>query len=398
MFFGGFSGGIAFHPRSVVDDLYIPPVVFTDFRLSGEAVQVQSGSPLNKSISYTPALRLAHDENIFSLEFAALSYFNPSTNRYRYKLEGLESRWHEVGSDQRLVSYTTLPPSTYTFRVQGATSRGKWSEPSLTLTIKVLAPWWNTWYARTLYAATILMLAWCGYHYRLRHITHQYNLRLEERIAERTRIAQELHDTLLQGILSASMQLHVATNNLPADSPMKLRFKRVLELIAQVIEEGRNAIRGLRLSQTPSLDLGEALAQIQREFSIEAGVHFNVVVTGDTMPLPAALRDEVYLIGREALINAFRHSRAQNIKVELDYDPRHFRLLVRDDGQGIHAQVLQAGLDGHWGLPGMRERAERLGGRLNVRSRAAAGTEIELSLPGHVAFRAHAQRPKWFRT
>ena len=382
-----------------MDDLYVPPVVFTDFRLSGEAVKVQSGSPLKRSISYTTALSLSHDENIFSLEFSALSYFNPSTNRYRYKLEGLDSGWHEVGSDQRLVSYTTLPASTYTFRAQGATSRGGWSEPSLTLTIEVLAPGWSTWYARTLYVATILMLAWCGYHYRLRQITHQYNLRLEERIAERTRIAQELHDTLLQGILSASMQLHVATNNLPADFPTKPRFKRVLQLMGQVIEEGRNAIRGLRLSQTPSLDLGEALAQIQQEFSIEEGTHFSVVVTGDTKPLPPALRDEVYRIGREALINAFRHSRAQNIKLELDYDPKHFRLLVHDDGQGIHSQVLQAGLDGHWGLPGMRERAEKLGGRLNVRSHAAAGTEIELSLPGHIAFRTQAHhRPKWFRT
>jgi signal transduction histidine kinase len=382
-----------------VDDLYVPPVVFTDFRLSGEAVKVQAGSPLKRSISYTTALSLSHSENVFSLEFSALSFFNPSTNRYRYKLEGLDSGWHEVGSDQRLVSYTTLPPNTYTFRVQGATSRGAWSEPSSTLTIEVLAPWWNTWYARTLYVATILMLGWCGYRYRLRQITHQYNLRLEERISERTRIAQELHDTLLQGILSASMQLHVATDNLPADSPTKPRFKRVLQLMGQVIEEGRNAIRGLRFSQTPSLDLGEALAQIQQEFSIEEGSHFRVVVTGDTKPLPPALRDEVYSIGREALINAFRHSRAQNIKVELDYDPKHFRLLVHDDGQGIHSQVLRAGLDGHWGLAGMRERAEKLGGRLNVRSRAAAGTEVELSVPAHIAFRTQVRhRPKWFRT
>lgn len=335
MFFGGFSGGIAFHPDSVVDDLYIPPIVFTDFRLFGNPVKIGDGSPLDRSIGYSKALRLPHDKKILSLEFSALSYFNPATNRYRYKLEGLDSEWHEVASDQRLVSYTTLPAGGYTFRVQGATSRGAWSDPALALAVEILAPWWSTWWFRAFYTAIILLVVWSAYRYRLDQMARQYNLRLEERVGERTRIAQELHDTLLQGFLSASMQLHIATDNLPSDSPSKPLLRRVLQLMGQVIEEGRAAIRGLRLTQASFKDLGQAFAQMQQEFSIDERLDFRVVVAGEPKSLHPVLRDEIYRIGREALTNAFRHSRARKIVVELEYETKHFRLLVRDDGQGL---------------------------------------------------------------
>ena len=126
MFFGGFSGATAFYPDKVTESRYVPPIVLTDFRLSGAPVEIGAGSPLEKSITYSNTLRLSHRQNMFSLEFSALSYSNPATNRYRYKLEGLDSNWHEVGSEQRLVNYTTLPARSYVFRVQGATSQGPW--------------------------------------------------------------------------------------------------------------------------------------------------------------------------------------------------------------------------------------------------------------------------------
>ena len=173
MFFGGFSGGVAFHPGKVVDSPYVPPVVLTDFRLFGRPVTVGTGSPLRKSIGYTSALNLSHDQNIFSLEFSALSYFNSATNRYRYKLDGLDHQWHEVGSSHRLVTYTTLPAGTFTFRAQGATSRGAWSEPGLELTIKILPPWWNTWWFRALWAAACLALLWGLYRARIQQMRRQ---------------------------------------------------------------------------------------------------------------------------------------------------------------------------------------------------------------------------------
>ena len=176
----------------------MPPVVLTGFRLSGGPVEIGAGSPLHKSIAYTRALRLSHRQNMFSLEFAALSYLNPATNRYRYKLEGLDSAWHEAGSEEWLVNYTTLPAGVYTFRVQGATSSGPWTEPGVILRIEVLPPWWSTWWFRTTCAVLLVLLAFAAYSHHLHQIGREFELLLEGRIDERTRIARELHDTLLQ--------------------------------------------------------------------------------------------------------------------------------------------------------------------------------------------------------
>jgi signal transduction histidine kinase len=229
--------------------------------------------------------------------------------------------------------------------------------------------------------------------FRLRPTFGEMRARLEERVAERTRIAQDLHDTVLQGIVSAAMQLDVAVDQLPANSPAKLRLSRVLELMRHVIEEGRNAVRGLRSSNSDSDsdsdDLGQAFSRIPQDSGIEVPEvqpDFRVIVLGSARKLHPLIRDEVYHIGRELLVNAFRHSRASCIVVEIEYAPKRFRLVVRDDGCGIDPQVLRAGREGHWGLPGMRERAERVGATLRVWSRAAAGTEVALSVPNSIAF------------
>jgi len=224
------------------------------------------------------------------------------------------------------------------------------------------------------------------YLFRLRPTLGEMRARLEERAAERTRIAQDLHDTVLQGIISAAMQLDVAVDQLPANSPAKLRLSRVVELMRHAMEEGRNAVRGLRLSNSDSDDLGQAFSRIPQDLGIEVPIDFRVIVIGSARKLHPLIRHEVYHIGRELLVNAFRHSRASRIEVELEYALRRFRMVVRDDGCGIDPKVLHAGRQGHWGLPGMRERAERVGASLRVWSRAAAGTEVALSVPNSLAF------------
>jgi signal transduction histidine kinase len=222
--------------------------------------------------------------------------------------------------------------------------------------------------------------------FRLRPTFREMGARLEERAAERTRIAQDLHDTVLQGIASAAMQLDVAVDQLPANSPAKLPLNRVLELMRRVMEEGRNAVRGLRSSNSDFDDLGQTFSRIAQDLGIEVQIDFRVIVLGAARKLHPLIRDEVYYIGRELLVNAFRHSRASRIEVELEYAPKRFRIVVRDDGCGIDPQVLRMGREGHWGLLGMRERAERVGARLRVWSRAAAGTEVALSVPNSIAF------------
>jgi signal transduction histidine kinase len=200
------------------------------------------------------------------------------------------------------------------------------------------------------------------------------------------RIAQDLHDTVLQGIASAALQPDIAVDQLPPNSPAKPLLSRILELMRRVMEEGRDAVGGLRSSGSNSDDLGQAFSRIPQDLGMEVQIDFRVIVLGSVRKLRQLVRDEVYHIGRELLVNAFRHSRANCIEVELEYAPRRFRIVVRDDGCGIDPQVLRTGREGHWGLPGMRERAERVGARLRVWSRAAAGTEVALSVPNSIAF------------
>ena len=222
-------------------------------------------------------------------------------------------------------------------------------------------------------------------------------LRLEERIEERTRIARALHDTLLQGVISASMQLHVAVDCLPPDSPSRPAFAQVLQLTGRVIDEGRNAVRGFRATDIEARELGGALARVPQELNFQEKTDFRIIVEGLPQPVDPVIRDEVYAISREALVNAFRHSRAAHIRVDVEYSASHLRVLVCDDGCGIDSQVQMTGRDGHWGLSGMRERAQKIGGKLKVFSRAGVGTEVELRVPGEIAFESHSSSgSRWF--
>jgi signal transduction histidine kinase len=159
-----------------------------------------------------------------------------------------------------------------------------------------------------------------------------------------------------------------------------------MQLMGQVIEEGRDAVRGLRSTSGNADDLETAFSQAGQEFANEKVKDCRVIVEGTPKQLHPIIRDEAYRIGREALANAFRHSQANKIEIELEYSSKQLRILVRDDGTGIDPDVLQSGRDGHWGLAGMRERAESIGARLKVWSRANAGTEVELTIPSQVAF------------
>ena len=270
MFFGGFPGAVAFRPESITDSSYVPPVVLTDFRLSGKRIEVGSNSPLKTSAPYASAVTLSHDQNILSLEFSALSYFSPATNRYRYKLEKLDSEWHEAGSDQRLASYTTLPAGGYTFRVQGAVSRGAWSEPGASLRIDILPPFWETWWFRAACAIVMLALLWLAYRLRLRQIAWQFNGQLEARVGERTRIARELHDTLLQSFHGLMFRFQAARNMLPTRPEEAMQaLDGALDRTEQAIAEGRDAVHGLRASTVVTNELAQAVRALGDEMSQE---------------------------------------------------------------------------------------------------------------------------------
>jgi signal transduction histidine kinase/ligand-binding sensor domain-containing protein len=404
MFFGGFSGLTAFYPDRMADSTYGPPVVLTDLRLSGVPVNPDGGSPLEIPINHTDAITLSHAQNIFSIEFSALSYSNPETNRYRYKLEGLDRQWNEVGSDQRIARYTTLPSGNYTFRVQGATSTGGWTEPGTRLSIKVLPPWWNSWWFRAMYIVAIALLGWYAYQYRLHQIGKQFSVRLEERLNERTRIARDLHDTLLQSFQGLLLRFQTASDLFAArPKEAKQTLDGAIDQAAQAITEGRDAIQQLRPSAIVTNDLAVALKTLGEELSgsvtSDISSVFRVTVEGTPRTLHPALRDEIYRIASEALRNAFRYAQAKRIEVEIRYDERQLRLRVRDDGRGIDPRLLDGnGWSGHYGLRGMRERAEIVGGKFTLWSEIGSGTELELAIPASRAYAKRSGPPRlWLR-
>lgn len=214
-------------------------------------------------------------------------------------------------------------------------------------------------------------------------LNREMNLRLEERQKERARIARELHDTLFQGFLGASMQLHNAVEQMPPDSPNKPSLSRALRLIQRVLDEGRLALQGLRSSGVAPETLEEALSNFRDE--LPAGPLFRIFVTGKSRTLKPDVQEQIYLIGREAVVNAVRHSEASSIEVEIEYLAHRLRVVVRDNGCGIDPEVVRSGRDGHWGLTGMRERAGNVGARLRIWSKPGCGTEVEISAPGDFA-------------
>jgi signal transduction histidine kinase len=248
------------------------------------------------------------------------------------------------------------------------------------------APFWLRWWFVPVYVLLVLLAVFGFYRLRLLQLTKTMNLRFEERLAERMRVAQELHDTLLQGVISASMQLDVAVDHLPPDSPLQPSLRHILQIMSQVIAEGRNTLRGLRTSSDNAHDIELAFLRIPEELASNSKTGYRVLVEGTPVPLKSVIRDEVYSIVREALVNAFRHSGATHIEVELGYTANRLKVLVRDNGCGIRPEVIRKGREGHWGLSGMRERAERIGAKFKVMSGPSAGTEVELNVPGHIVF------------
>ncbi|MGC2398530.1 MAG: two-component regulator propeller domain-containing protein, partial [Acidobacteriaceae bacterium] len=367
MFFGGFSGATAFYPSKIVNSSFVPRTVLTDFRLSGSPVRIDAGSVLKRSITRTDSITLSHQQNIFSIEFSALSFFNAETNRYRYKLDGLDKDWHEVASDERIANYTTLPAATYTFEVQGATSRGPWSEPGAMLRIEILPAWYQTLWFRSICVIAFLLLLWAIYLLRLNELRRQFSAALEARVDERTRIARELHDTLLQSSQGLLLVFQAISNLLPGrPEEAKERIERALDQASDAIAEGRDAVHELRTGGLNTMDLGEAISKFGKDLLSraisETGPEVSVRVEGIPQPLSPIIRDEVYRIGVESLRNAVRHANARRIEVDIRYSEDGLLLRIRDDGKGIDPAVLgQEHIAGHWGLRGMRERAKLIG-------------------------------------
>lgn len=362
-------------PQRINENLYPALVHINQITADGDLVEMNN-----------PVLIGAGHQRI-TINFAGLSLSVPERVRYRYRLENFDAEWSEPSAIQDAV-YTNLSPGHYRFRVVASNSAGIWNSQEAITEFEIAPLIWQTWWFRLCCLIAAVLLVLLLFRLRLYRVTNNLNLRFEERLAERTRIAQELHDSLLQGVVGASMQLDVALNQLPENSADSQAISKVMLTMKRVIDEGRHTVRGLRSADLPLPvnSLEQSFSEFWRDLAVKDEMDFRLIVEGAPRILHPLVRDEVYRIGGEALINAVRHSKAEKIEMEIDYAAKYLKMAIRDDGCGIDPQIINAGREGHWGLTGMRERASRIGARIKVLSRVQSGTEIELLVPGQIAF------------
>ncbi len=331
------------------------------------------------------------------IDYSAVSLNRASRVRFRYKLEGVDTDWRDAGS-RRQAFYNDLPPGKYRFVADASNGDNQWSETGAIINMEVPPAFYQTKSFRVLCVAAFFATLWALYRYRLYQIRHEYDARLEERVGERTRIARDFHDTLLQsfqGLLFRFQAARELQRTRPAEAEKVL--ESALDHAAQAITEGREAVQGIRASRNETSDLAVAIKTLGAELAAESdqpsSTRLSVELLGSSRSLHPIVHDEINRIASEALRNAFRHAKATRIEVELHYDERQLRLRIRDDGKGIDPKYLSLqGLEGHFGMHGMRERAKLISGRLTVWTAQGSGTEIELKVPAIHAYAVASAR------
>ncbi len=386
LWFVHWDGVTAIDPLHLPINRVVPPVHVEQITADGKIHLPTSGVRL-------PALL-----RDLTIDYTALSLVAPEKVRFRYKLEGQDRNWREV-VNVRQAQYSNLAPGSYRFRVTAANNSGVWNQEGASLDFSIAPAYWQTNWFRVLCVAALLLVLWALYQLRLSQVAKAFNARLEERVAERTRIARDLHDTLLQSFQGLLLRFQTVSELfLTRPSDARQILDSAIDQTAQAITEGREAVQGLRASSVESNDLAQAITRFGEQLAPKASGHtrvgLQVAVEGPACPLQPIVRDEIYRIASEALRNALRHAEAKQIEVELRYDEREFRLRVRDDGKGIDPKFLTAeGRVRHFGLPGMRERANLIRGKLTVWTAPESGTEIELSIPASHVYTASP--PSW---
>ncbi len=332
----------------------------------------------------TPLRFPAHTSNV-EINYVAVSLSAPERVRYRYKLQQTDQDWREVRTAEP-VTFRNLPPGSYRFVVAASDTNGAWSDKVASVDFTILPAFYQTIWFRLAIIATGLLLVFALYRLRLRQATARLNVRFDERLAERTRIARELHDTLLQTVQGSKLVADDALDKSDDVPHLRQSMKRLSGWLAQATQEGRAALNSLRTATIETNDLAAGLRRATEECLLNGSIDLEFSVTGgpgDTHPIA---RDEIYRIGYEAIRNACEHSSASKLEVALTYG-RDLTLRVKDNGTGIEAAILTDGKTGHFGLQGMRERAERIGSKLTLVSAPDAGTEMTLVVPGNVIFR-----------
>ncbi len=408
MFFGGLNGLTAFYPESIQDNTFVPPVVLTLLTQGGEKVDVgQAFESVQEVVFHWP-------NNFFEFEFAALSYTQPEKNQYAYKLEGLKEDWNYIGT-RRFGRYTSLPSGTYTLRIKGSNNDGVWNEGGTAITIRIVPPFWGTWWFRGLVVLVLIGGLVGGYRWRVKDVevrsreleaqveqrTAELRQEIEQRLqveealrqsemakavaAERSRLARDLHDVVTQTLFSASLVAEALSTSWERDREEGQQLLKELRQLTQgALAEMRTLLLELRPAALVEADLGDLLRQLAEAAIGREGIPITVTVEGECS-LPSDVHITLYRIAQEALNNVTKHARAGRVTMSLRCvlpqslsqagEGKTVTLSICDDGCGFDPNGVSSD---RLGLSGMRERAQTIGAALRIQSEIGHGTGIEV--------------------
>lgn len=372
LWFATYEGTVMVDPARLPRNTLPPPVAISALKTQARLYR-DPGS-----------IRLPEGTSDVEIDFVALSLSIPERVQVRYRLDGVDKGWVDPGM-RRQAFYTNLPPGKHVFRVVAANNDGVWNRTGAALSIEIPPTFLQSKWFIALCIVALGALLWCSYQLRIRQLRRKLRDTLEQRLAERERIARDLHDTLLQGFQGLILQFQSVANAIPSDQRAHHLIEQALGNADEVLNDGRASVLQLRAARVGDLAQGfsELAERLRRDFPAQ----FDLVVEGTARALHPVVQDEASRIGDEALINAFRHAKAERIEMVISYTATVFSLGIRDDGSGIAKEFIElGGRQGHFGLTGMRERAAQIDADLSISSLPGSGTEITLTVPGRVAF------------
>ncbi|MGD1098402.1 MAG: two-component regulator propeller domain-containing protein, partial [Bryobacteraceae bacterium] len=372
LWFPVLDGVAVVDPRHLPENRVPPPVQIEQILADHKLYPMGSGMKL-------PALT-----KDVQIDYTAFSFVAPERVRFRYRLEGYDREWNEVEGRRQAV-YTNLPPRQYRFQVIASNNDGVWNEAGAALLFSIQPAFYQTNWFRLLCVAAFAFLLWALYRLRARQIAAQLGLRFEDRLAERTRIARELHDTLLQNIAGFALQLGGLSKTVTEPASAKDRLRDLRQQAEEWLREARESVWDLRSPVSVGEDLEAALRKTGQQVTRGNSTRFHLTVSGAHRAAPPRLQEHLLRITQEAARNAIHHGGAKEIKMHLAYLGEDWiRVLIHDNGCGFDLE--EASLkSGHWGLETMRERAAKMGAVLTIKTAPGQGVEIEIVSPLHTA-------------
>jgi signal transduction histidine kinase len=362
LWFATLRGVSTIASRTAVANGKAPPVSIESFAVDDQAINLRSQKDIPPG----------HER--LSFEYTGISFVSPQRVRFRYRLEGFDRAWVEAGT-RRTAYYTSLPPREYRFRVTARANDGVWNTDEAVVAFRLLPRFYQTYWFYFLLATAFALSAYAFYRWRVREVEAQFNAVL----AERNRIAREIHDTLAQGFVAVSLQLELLGRKLEnAPDGVRDLIRQTRELVQSSLNEARRSIWQLRSEGSEADDFRARLSKMASEITQSSGLKVQFQVLGTYRALPENIESELLKIGQEAVTNVVRHAQANEVKIDLAYDRKKVRITIADNGRGFEGAVNSSGPDGHFGLRGMRERAAQIGAELHVKSRPGEGTEIDI--------------------